>query len=59
MLHKDERDRFYKIHANAVELKLRSVYSTSLQRYYDDAYVYNSRFQPLNVLVLHCAVRIL
>ena len=42
VLHKDERDRFYKIHANAVESTLRSVYSTSLQRYYDDAYVYNA-----------------
>jgi hypothetical protein len=36
VLHEDERGRFYKIHANAVESTLRSVYSTSLQRYYDD-----------------------
>jgi len=42
VLHKDERDRFYKIHANEVESILRSVYRTSLRRYYNDAYVYNT-----------------
>ena len=42
VLHKDDRDKFYKVHANAVAATLRSVYCTSLQRYYDDAYVYNA-----------------
>jgi len=42
VLHKDDRDKFYKVHANAVPATLRSVYSASLQSFYDKAYVYDA-----------------